>query len=287
MDLRSEYWRMIRVAYAVPAAVLALATGCMANRPMMKAQAIPAPLVTALINDRGAVVRPSPAYVVGELPKRYPASLVPSGPVTIVGGMTNGDEIVAVFADSTRRLSAVLEDLFRAAGFVRPAPAPGTGFFPSSGPNRYFCRDSVNVSAEPLTGAERNFVRVNYEVQRGRRTCGFPSAPLPRTELRVPALTPPPGVRVGSSHAGGSPGVSSSTELFGAALEPSAIMAHYAAQLTSAGWVASAPAIGERVAVQFFRAKDDSGSDWEGTMTVVGSATGVTASLSMHVRLGP
>jgi len=168
--IRYEDQQMIDRTPLVPILLLVAASACSANRAVVTTS-IPAPLVTALINDRGAATRPSPDFAVGSLPKGYPSVLVPSGPVTIVGGMTNGDEIVAVFADSTRRLAAVLEQLFGQAGFTRPPPTPGSGFMARSGPYSYFCKDSATVAAEPLTGANRNLVRVNYHVVRGQRAC--------------------------------------------------------------------------------------------------------------------
>ena len=81
--------------------------------------------------------------------------------------------------------------------------------------------------------------------------------------------------------------MSTSTDMTGTALVPSAIMAHYAAQLTAVGWIAAAPATSERVAAQFFEATDESGAAWEGVMTVVGNANKITASLSMHLRGKP
>ena len=64
-------------------------------------------------------------------------------------------------------------------------------------------------------------------------------------------------------------------------LLPSTILAH-AAQLVAAGWTAAAPAISERVAAQFFAAKDASGAPWEGVLMAVGSKTALTVSLAMH-----
>ncbi len=81
----------MRLRSSIPASVLAVAVGCAGNQRPAPAL-LPAPLVTALITDRGQVARPSPAYAVGTLPAGYPASLVPTGPVTIVGGMKSGGE---------------------------------------------------------------------------------------------------------------------------------------------------------------------------------------------------
>lgn len=216
--------------------------------------------------------------------------LIPSGPVRIVGGMTSGDRIVAVFADSTRRLATVFEPLFEQAGFTRPPPTPGSGFSGGSGPYSYFCGDSGTVSATPLTGANRTFVRVSFQRMHGERA-GF-CRPFERTvtqhQLDLPELRPPAGVRVTGSQGGsGDNGVTSSADITGAALVPSAILAHYASQLLAAGWTGATPAISERVAAQFFEAKDASGATWQGVITAAGSRTALTVSLTMHPRTNP
>jgi len=269
----------------IASASLVVIIAACATSPHVTTMSLPAPLVTALISDRGTATRPAPAYVVSSLPPRYPLALVPSKPAIIVGGMTNGDEIVAVFADSTRRLAAVLEELFVSRGFTRPAPTPGSGFMRGGGPYTFFCLDSATIAAEPLTGANRSLVRVTYRVVRGQRMC--PTADpswSDNAQLHIPELTPPAGVRVGISRGGNGEGASSSTELSGTDLVPASILAHYAAQLSAAGWTASAPAISERVAAEYFSAKDARGIAWDGVLMAVGNGTAVTASLSMHVR---
>jgi hypothetical protein len=278
---------MLQRTLFVPSILVVLAAGCAANRQATPAS-IPAPLVTALMDDRGSPTRASPDYAVGTLPPGYPATLVPSGPVRIVGGMTAGDQIIAVFADSTRRLSAILEQLFEHAGFTRPPPSPGSGFMGGSGPYSFFCKDSVMVSAEPLSGTERNVARVNYRRLRGRSACPTRDPAPSAGQLRLPELTPPAGVRVTRSNGGGGgDGVNSSAEMTGTALSPSAVIAHYATQLVAAGWIAEAPAVSERVAAQFFETKDASDAPWEGVLMAVGSGTAITVSLSMHPRTKP
>ena len=277
----------MRLRSSIPASVLVVAVGCASNQQAAPAL-LPAPLVTALINERGQATRPNPVYAVGKLPPGYSAALVPSGPVSIVGGMKSGDEVVAVFADSTRRLAAVFEELFAQAGFKRPAPTPGSGFSAGSGPYTYSCRDSVMVSVEPLTGAERNLARVNVRTLRGYDPCKPFGGPPQHDQLTLPELTPPPGVHMSRSGGGyGSDGINSRGEMTGTVLVPSAILSHYAAQLVAAGWTAAAPAIGERLAAQLFQAKDASGAPWEGVLMAVGGGTAMTLSLTMHPHTRP
>ena len=279
--------RMRQRSVSVPASLLLIAAGVSGGGRPTPAS-IPAPLAAALIDDRGSPGRATPEFTVGTLPRGYPAALVPPGPVRIVGGMTAGDQITVIFADSTRRLAAVLEQHFEQVGFTRPAPSPRSGFSSRSGPYSFFCKDSATVSAEPLTGSERHLARVSYRRVRGHSPCARFEPEPPQDDLRLPPLTPPPGVHVrrgGASSVGGE--VTSQAELSGTALVPSAIVAHYAAQLVAAGWTPSEPAISARVAAQFFEAKDAAGATWEGVLVAAGSETALKVKLNMQRRTRP
>ena len=246
--------------------------------------AIPTALASALIDDRMSPMRSPPSFTVGALPPGYPASLVPRGPVSIVGGMTTSDGAVAVFADSTRRLAAVFEELFGQAGYVRPPATPASGFSSAYGPYSSFCGDSGTVSVEPLAGSLRTFARVAFRPSRGRPCAGYQPTRSP-TQLALPALAPPTGVHVSRSGGGsGDDGVESNAEMTGTNLVPAIIVAHYASQLTTAGWTAEAPAVSDRVAAQYFEARDSSGGAWEGTLIASGNGSTLKISLTMHSR---
>ncbi|HXT16516.1 MAG TPA: hypothetical protein VN706_12840 [Gemmatimonadaceae bacterium] len=278
---------MTRVSRAaLLGACLQLAAACAAHR-QVEPTLIPAPLVTALVSDRAVVARTAPVYSVGTLPPGYPSTLVPGAPARIVGGMSNTDQLTVVFADTTRRLAPILDELFQHAGFTRPPSPPRSGFS-NGGPDRFnfFCSDSAYVSAEQLAGANRNLVRVTYRPYRGNMRCPVSAAPQRQPEeLTIPALTAPPGVHVGRSGGGsGSADVHSNAEVTGSGLVPSAILAHYAAQLTAAGWHAAPAAISDRLAAQFFEATTPSGSTWEGVLMAVGGGNALTLSLNMNPR---
>ena len=246
---------------------------------------LPQPLAAALL-DRYGPNSQAPEFFVGVVPAGFPAQLVPKGPVQVIGGMRVRDQIDAVFADSTRRLAAVFEDLFVASGFRTPPPPRPSGFSGIGGPSAVFCGDSAMVSAAPLDGAQRNFVRVTYRPMRGAGSCmrlfsEFPS----HGELQVPDLKPPAGVRVGRSGGGsGGDGVDSHAEMTGTSLEPATILAHYAAQLSAAGWTAASPAISDRLAGQYFEAKDSAGATWEGFLLAAGGGKTMSLSLVMHPK---
>jgi hypothetical protein len=272
---------------ASPVCLLLIVAAACARQ--QSAPAIPVPLAAALIDNYGSATPTTPEFAVGKLPPGYPPTLVPSGPVRIVGGMRTDQQVVAVFADSTRRLAAVFEQLFEESGFKRPAPSPGSGFSSGSGPYSFYCRDSATVMAAPLTGADRNTVRVTYRQPRGYSACPMRDRALPSEEqLPIPELRPPPGVHARRSGGGGGGGEShTSAEITGAGLVPSTIVAHYAAQLVAAGWTTPGPANSERLAAQFFETKDASGAPWDGVLMAFGTSTAMDLSLTMHRRPKP
>lgn len=270
-------------------ALLLFVTASCASRPRPSGDALPVSLVSALVNQPvGNGIRPDRRFTVGTLPPGFPATLVPPGPVRIVGGMASRAGIVAVLADSTRRITAVLEDHFEAAGFRRPPESPGSGFSPGSGPYRFFCNDSATVSAEPLTGEERNFARVSYRPARGCASAPRQSPERPDVRLALPALVPPAGVTVrGSGNSSGGNEVESRGRASGAAIVPDTLLRHYATQLVAAGWTAAPPAHGVNVAAQHFEAKDAAGAAWHGVLLVAGSGTSARLALTMERREKP
>ena len=256
-------------------------------RAQAGASALPVPLVTALMSGTDRMASQSPQYFVATLPTGFPAALVPSGPVAIVGGMRTGTQIVAVLADSTRRLAAVLEELFEASGYKRPPASPGSGFSSPSGPYAYFCKDSVMISAEPLTGLARDMAKVTYRIFPGRPACfDFSVRPSVESRLVLPPLKPMPNVQVYRSGGGGGNAEVESHATMSAAdgIDPAAVLAHYTTQLVQAGWKTGSPAVGARVAAQFFEATDSAGKQWQGTLMVSGTHTSLTLSLLMRPR---
>lgn len=254
-------------------------------RAQSSTRVLPESLVNALL---GGLDRPAagvtPEYFVGTLPTGFPAALVPSGPVSVVGGARAGDQMVVVLADSTRRLSAVMEELLKASGYSAPGPIAAAGFSSASGPYHYFCRDSSMVSTEPVLGQAHEMTRVSYHSVRGRSCSSLAPGPLPGT-LKLPPLRPLPHTHVMTSGGGGGNNeVNSRGLVSGESLDPAVLLAHYAAQLVQAGWTADTPAIGTHVAAQFFEAADDAGQHWQGTMMVSGSSTAMNLALVMRAH---
>jgi hypothetical protein len=80
--------------------------------------------------------------------------------------------------------------------------------------------------------------------------------------------------------------MSAETQLIGATLDPAAVVAHYATQLSAAGWTTSPAAANPRVAVQPFQARDKSGKSWSGALVVVRSGAALDVSLMMQREEG-
>jgi hypothetical protein len=197
--------------------------------------------------------------------------------------MTSGSTLIAVFADTAQRLLANYVAAIEGAGFHKPAPPTTSGFESALYGQNFFCRDSATVYVTAVPGPLRSAVHVTYRPQ-GTMTCDAQPAPSPDLEtLVLPSLAPPPSAR---SDGGGSNAdsrrVSANTRLVASTLAPAGAVAHYAAQLSAAGWTTSPAADNPRVAVQPFRARDKSGKSWNGALVVVRNGAALDVSLTMQ-----
>ena len=183
----------------------------------------------------------SPDVLVGKAPQGYPTQLIPGSPTRVVGGVVDGDQIQVVFEDSSRRVAAILEELFERAGYERPTPAQGLRFMTgmSSGG---FCGDSGIANVQALGGAQRYMARAGFVRAAGRLGCTnrVPMETRPTVRLVIPELKAPPGSRMGRS-SGGSGGaeVSSSGELSDTTMAPEVVLTHCATQRKTQGSSAS------------------------------------------------
>jgi hypothetical protein len=245
--------------------------------------AIPTPLAVALVAGAGSIAPTSARVVVGTVPAGWPAALVPTAPAYVVGGMSVGRRLVAVFADSTSRPAATFEKLLEDAGWSRPTAHEPGGFMRGGGRFSSYCRDSAEVvpTAVPGFGKSR-FVHVTYSVGR-RMSCSVTrpqEADVPG--LAIPTLDPPPGATVVAASGSHGGEVESRAQLRDSSRTAAAVAAHYAAQLVAAGWVASPAATSERVAAQPFDARDQKGLSWTGLLTV--TASGDRHDLSLRMK---
>lgn len=264
-------------------AILVIASIC-AERPVCaqaSAAQLPAPLVGALMAGARGEPPSEAAYYVGALPPGWPTALTAAGSATVVGGMSASGQLVAIFADTTRRFLAGYIAQLESAGWKEPEPPDFGGFRQASPASRGFqssgyqggqlCRDSAGVAARAVPGAERGaFVHVMYRrIEAGCQRTVFP--PINSGMLELPALRAPQSARgaTGGGSSGSSASITAATRFTDTTLTASQVVAHYSAQLVAAGWTASDSASHERIASQAFDARDKDGHPWSGSITVI------------------
>ena len=271
------------------ALVITLCAGSSSIGAQPEPAALPTALARALIGAQGMGSDGPPKFFIGEVPEGFPAQLVPTATAWIVGGARSGNTLVAVFADSTRRLAAVYEQMLEDAGWKRPPARPANGFTPASGAPRYYCRDSVTITPDALAGPLRDYVRVTFQRSRGWDPCapGFEVRESSR-RLTLPALTPPAGMRaMQTGGGGGNDAVNTRAQLSGRAALPLEVLTHFGAQLVAAGWtLAPAPSIGAQAAALVVSARDSTGALWSGVLTAQSTENGIAMSLFMNAYTG-
>lgn len=277
-----------RLPFAVALALLA-ALPVPTARAQGHADMLPTALVTALLSGATASGGAPVTYVVGELPRGWPAELVPAH-FRVIGGMSEGRTLVAVMSDTSPRPLAEFTALLQRAGFKPPAPPPGRGFMSSTGSFTRYCRDSATVrtTTAPAPAGSR-YVRVTYFVS-NRMACApvVVTPARPAAELEIPELGPPPGMRSGRSSGGSSSDeVTSRGTLTGRSINAAGLLAHYERLLTAAGWTASPATTSASGGAQLFTARDKTGHTWHGALTAFVTSTGGEVSLDMQPEVTP
>jgi hypothetical protein len=109
--------------------------------------------------------------------------------------------------------------------------------------------------------------------------------PRAQSILALPELPPPAAVSAGRAGGGASAeSVSSYTVFSGTSMTPAALVGHYTALLTAAGWTASTATSDSTGAVQLLRARDAKGRLWQGALIVHATTTGRSAFLEMRAE---
>jgi hypothetical protein len=275
-------WRASRVLLALALLLPSAARTLPAQRDTAM---IPVSLAVALMGQT-PLVGPHPRIYVGTLPDRWPTTLVPPAPTTVMGGMSSTVGAVAIFHFDTTRAAATsaLEQLLADAGWRRPQ-RPRTDGFQAAPINDLFCRDSLRLFERPADAtASGSVLRVTVT----KETEGGGCMPRPEREgtntadLTLPTLLAPPGVTVS-----GSPGfgfremLQATAQVFGTAVGVDSLRSHYVRQLVAAGWTASAPVATDHAAVQLLDAKDSKGKQWSGSLMVTTHANRREVALRM------
>jgi hypothetical protein len=248
---------------------------------------MPIPLVTALMAGSQYGSPRVARYVVATTPVGWPAGLVPAS-AALVGGMTTGSQLIAIFADTTKRFLATYLKSLADSGWKQPIVDNGGGFQSSAGGrSNWYCRDSSRVSAMAVPGATTGaFISVAYQrVDAAACMNQFQMRRRPTSQLELPTLTPPSGTgSMGAHSSGGDDEISAQTRLV-PDLSTALVLAHYATQLKVAGWKTEVPVANAGIAAQLLQARDKDGKTWNGWLLV--AFTGSSNDVSILMRRDP
>lgn len=259
-----------------------LATGAASLRAQAAPATIPVPLALVLFGME--YMDPATLQLsVGAPPAGWPAELQPPG-VPVAGGVRMNGGLTSVFDDTARTALASYQRLLESRGFVRHVSNEG-GFQSGGGPGDFYCRDSVLVAPSMTRSGQRRMLRVSYSISSrdSRYGCGAaPQRAESRPALVIPKLTAPPGAQSrGGSSGSGSSGTEANDLVIDSTRVASAVIAHYVAQLAAAGWTISPPVADPLVGAAALDAKDSTGTDWHGLITVRSSGSRHRVSIVM------
>jgi hypothetical protein len=219
-----------------------------------------------------------PALVAGRVPDAWPPELIPSAPVSIVGGMTAGTSVTAIFryAPSVERPVAEFCALLEQNGWTPARTMMSGGGFDSTR-IAMFCHDAVlahvlRASPDPTDTS----IVVSLAPSQGWPCSDDTRMRMPRFgAIEIPRLKPPAAVRSDSGGGGGGGGdhthrhIRMTTDLTAAELLPL-----YASQLADAGWAVGAAHVTPADATQWLEAADETGHTWRGLLTVYANGPG-------------
>lgn len=251
------------------ALVIALVAVAPLSAQQPASDAVPRELALALISGfRGG--RAEPDIVVGRAPATFPANVLPAN-ANVLGGIDYSRATAVVLtapesADSTR--ASLVRHLERLGWRVADRERGQGGFVASAQEMpRTFCRDdkglSVVVRDRPRGGSLAMLSSWSGPCDEDDRRREGLAPP------HLPTLEAPAGARsLGQGMGGGREGREAFTRLE-SSMPSAQIAAHYARQLTRAGWTVTGPAIAEGVVVYGVRHRDEENRPLGGALTVV------------------
>ena len=272
---------------ALLAAVIVAAVAPPSRAQGVNPPTIPTVLASAIMNGFASVLGESPRFVVDRVPEGWPQAIMPPGSLRTVGGVTLASIRVAVFsmprsADGTGGYRALLTR----AGF-KPFTTPNApgGFVGPIAEHTTFCDDSSMVSIVTVDSTvSTRWIAVTYASGEMSRGCDSSAAAygLAAASLDLPPLRAPRGMTVRTTSSGASGTHVEATAKLDTSLTADAVIAHYAAELATAGWTVSAkPLVGDGVAMQRISARDKKGADWRGVLLLI--TAGDTQELTLRM----
>ena len=201
-------------------------------------------------------------FLVDSFPLGWPPALVLRS-AHLLGGAKTDVGLVTVYADTSRRAYEDFREVLVTNGFTE-RPLEGRGFSMGGPVEVAYCRGSARmrpVSTPGLNG--RKLLTVSFELGEGE-SCADPAA----NSLGLPALKAPPGVTaIDVATSATMSEVRSQTRL-ASMHPPSVLLAHYAAQLSAAGWTVGMPAFSSTLAGMSLETRDRVGRYWYGSLVI-------------------
>jgi hypothetical protein len=254
-----------------------------AAAPTLRAQGepatIPTVLASALLSGFGQMTEGSPRFVVDRAPPGWPAALVPpaSGGARIIGGVSVGRMRTTVYR-YPRSVDPIAsyEPVVRRAGLKHFGLGSSEGGFESerSSEPMVYCGElgTLGMALVDSTATTRTLAVTIVSTGRWSRCGTQATMPPARREgpLAIPALFAPRGVAVWPGRRGWTDDSEELSAQLDTTMSVDAILTHYSAQLTAAGWKAvRAPSVADGVAVQQLGTRDASRAEWRGALLVV------------------
>lgn len=263
-------------AHATLALLVAVAAA-----PTLRAQrepaTIPSVLGAALLGGFGELPGGGPHFFVGRAPAGWPAALVPPAGASTVGGVAVGQMRMAVyrFPRSVDPFASYQPVVSRAGLTALSAEAIGTGFIPQRRLDAtMFCGNlgTLGIAQLDSTATTRTLV-VSIVSADVSAPCGSRLAPSTegrKEPLAIPSLSAPRGVAVRPGGRGWSENSMELSAQLDTTMSANAILTHYLAQLTAAGWKAvGVPSLADGIAAQQLSTRDASGPEWRGAVFVI------------------
>jgi hypothetical protein len=189
------------------------------------------------ILTRGSLSAMSENYdlTVGALPEGFPAALIPSGAKPVAATVSPSTTTVVVeMTGSTPAVQALHRKTVAEAGWLNSMPAQ-RGFTSSSNLADQVCREFDHANVQYVaSGTGGTYIRIGLTRDPRRRCVARPDVFF--SDVNIPTLQHPEGVRTSGGGSGGSTDNFSASTQIETTLRPEALADHYARQLTAAGW---------------------------------------------------
>ncbi len=196
---------------------------------------------------------------VGSAPAGFPGDLLPSGALVRVSAGTDGlSAVVAIVARFSADERVVFEERLESAGWINPLRPAGFAAR-ETGPSLSLCRGDQFATLSFLSRSEGgSYVRASVATERGR-AC-LVQAPSVVSNVPLPSMPVPEGARSGRASMGGTPDALYSSIRLTSSRGADAIGAHYARQLSAAGWTVEGQTSDGAMSVTRLRSAGTAGS---------------------------